>query len=428
MSTGLLYRVPPEEARKALVLAAISLKARQRIEKSWPELARPEQRLPPGDWRTWLILAGRGWGKTRTAAEAFAEWIKAGLVRRTALAAQTAADARDVSVPALLKALGPAAVYEPSKRLVSFREWRGITFSAEDPDSFRGYEHDSAMIEEVASWRFPEAFDQLQYALRAGEARQIVTTTPRPVRVLRELMAERTTVITRGRTLENAANLSPSALAYLLARYEGTRLGRQELDAEILEDVPGALWTRAMIEEAHVQMPPGWPDPKYRRVVVAIDPAVTAEEGSDETGIVVAGTHVDGRAYVLSDLSTRASPKQWAQRAVDAYRAHRADRIVAEVNNGGDLVEEMIRVVDPNVAYRAVHASKGKRTRAEPVSALYEQRRVSHVGTFSDLEDQLCTWAPDKDASSPDRLDALVWALSELVLETADGTSWAATA
>jgi phage terminase large subunit-like protein len=286
-----------------------------------------------------------------------------------------------------------------------------LGFSAEDPDSLRGYEFDTAWCDELAAWHYPGSYDQLQFGLRARGARQIVTTTPRPVRVVRDLIADPSTVVTRGRTADNAANLDTAALGYLFARYGGTRLGRQELEAEVLDDVPGALWTRERIDELRVAVAP-----ELVRIVVAVDPAVSSSEDADETGIIVAAKGADGQGYVLADLSCRASPDGWARRAVGALASWGADRIVAEVNQGGDLVEATIRTVDPAAPYQAVHASRGKRTRAEPVAALYEQGRIHHVGSFPALEDQLCAALPDGGSGPDDRLDALVWAFTELGL------------
>jgi phage terminase large subunit-like protein len=301
------------------------------------------------------------------------------------------------------------------------------SFSAEDPDALRGYQFDAAWSDEVAAWRYPDAWDQLQFGLRIGAARQIVTTTPRPVRVIRTLLKDPNVVVTRGRTLDNADNLSPDSLAYLLSRYEGTRLGRQELDAEILDDVPGALWRRAMIE---YREPPQRMNVKTRemehdlaRIVVAIAPAVTSTEESAETGIVAVGIGADSRAYVLADASCRMGPHDWAGRAITLYRDLRADRIVAEANNGGDLVAAVIRTIDPNVPVTLVHAARGMRTRAEPVSALYEQGRVLHVGPFPELEDQMCSYTGSPGETSPDRMDALVWAISE-AMGISNDTAW----
>ncbi len=432
----------------ALPLAYAYHKARQQHEtriKPWSSWARPEQLPPPGDWRTWLVLAGRGFGKTRLGAEAIQQWVAEGKARRVLVVAQTAADARDVSVEALrtrivgrddsgqiLLGLRPDVTYEPSKRRVSWDNGAyATTFSAEDPDSIRGYQGDTAWLDELAAWRFPESYDQLQPALRVGWARQIVTTTPRPTPIIKELIASPTTVVTRGRTWDNRENLAPSALAYLLARYEGTRLGRQELDGEVLEgDNPGALWSHQTIEgkglirygEAPTKDSPTGIALDMSRIVVAVDPAVTSGEHADDTGIIVVGKGRDGLGYVLDDRSCHLSPDGWARRAVAAYEDHRADSIVAEANNGGDMVKIIIGQVDPHVPVKLVYASQGKRTRATPVSLLYEQGRVLHVKPMPALEDEMTGWEPDS-RESPDRMDALVWGLSELFLSTATATS-----
>lgn len=373
---------------------------------------------PSGDWRTWLILAGRGWGKTRTGAEWVIDRVEDGH-QRIALIGPTAADVRDVMVEGESGLLRVApedmlANYEPSKRRITFASGAiCTTYSADEPDRLRGPQHDAAWADELAAWRYPDAWDQLQFGLRLGDdPRTIVTTTPRPTREIRELVKASTTVVTRGSTFDNADNLAPAFLDRILQKYEGTRLGRQELYAEILDDVPGALWTRAMLEHAVTACPSPLPDTE--RMVVAIDPAVTSGEDSDETGIVVAG-RTGSQAFVLADYTCRLSPDGWARRAVDAYHQHKADRIVAEANQGGDMVRTVLRTVDASVPVKLVHATRGKRVRAEPVAALYEQQRVFHTAVFPELEDQLVTWTPDSP-SSPDRLDALVWALTDLDL------------
>jgi phage terminase large subunit-like protein len=260
----------------------------------------------------------------------------------------------------------------------------------------------------------------LMFGLRLGnDPRVVVTTTPKPIKIIRELIADPTTVITRGSTYDNRFNLAPAFLAQIIKKYEGTRLGRQELNAEILDDVPGALWSRALLEETR------WPAhkavPQLIRIVVAIDPAVSSGDEADETGIIVAGKDADGHGFVLADHSGRYPPTEWARSAIGLYRQYKADRVVAEVNNGGDMVEATVRMVDPNVSYSAVRATRGKVMRAEPVAALYEQKRVHHVGAFPTLEDQQCGFAADFDRASagfsPDRVDALVWAFTELLVE-----------
>lgn len=381
--------------------------------------ARPNQLPPPGAWSTWLVLAGRGYGKSRLGAEFIRAEVEAGRARRVALVGRSAADVRDVMIEGesgILACSPPwcRPLYEPSKRRLSWPSGAVATaYSADEPDQLRGPQHDLAWADELAAWSYPDAWDQLQMGLRLGaHPRQVVTTTPRPTPIIRRLLADASTTTTRGSTYDNAANLAPSFLAEVRRRYDGTRLGRQELYAEILDDTPGALWTRDRIEASRVRVAP-----VLRRVVVAIDPAVSADEGSDETGIVVAGIDAEGHAFVLADRSGRMSPDAWARAARDARKDHQADRIVAEANQGGAMVELTIRTVDPLAPVRLVHASRGKQARAEPVAALYEQGRVHHVGCLPQLEDQLCTWVPGQSAASPDRLDALVWALTDLVLD-----------
>jgi predicted phage terminase large subunit-like protein len=383
---------------------------------------RPEQKTPAGDWRTWLILAGRGWGKTLAGAEDAKCYGLAHPGCRYAIVARTFADARDTCVEGetgLLSCLLPSAVSNWNRsmgELILTNGTRYKLFSADEPNRLRGPQHHRAWSDEPASWglgtkdtQWPPAWDMLQFGLRLGDdPRNVATTTPRPTKLIRHLLSDPLTHVTRGRTIDNAANLAPAFLSQIVDRYRGTRLGRQELDAEILDDVPGALWTYAMLEDRQ-------PAPDLTRVVVAIDPAVTSSEDSDETGIVVAGLGVDGRGYVLADRTCRLSPDGWARRSVQAYDDHAADLVVAEVNNGGDMVEDTIRTVRKVIPYKKIHASRGKQTRAQPVAALYEQGRVSHVEVFPELEEQLCTWTPESGAS-PDRLDALVWALTELML------------
>jgi phage terminase large subunit-like protein len=284
-------------------------------------------------------------------------------------------------------------------------------FSAEEPDRLRGPQHHGAWCDELAAWEDPDAWDQLMFGLRLGtRPRTVVTTTPRPVALLKNLINRDTTFITRGNTFENAKNLAATALLELQARYAGTRLGRQELEGELLEDVEGALWSRSWIENTRIKTEQL---PSLYRIVVAIDPAVTSGEDSDETGIVIAGATNDGHFYVLEDATMKGTPDSWGKRAVQGYKDWKADRIVAEVNNGGDMVVMVLQQVDKFVPVTKVHATRGKRMRAEPISALYEQGRVHHVGSFTKLEDQMVSWTPESN-DSPDRLDALVWSLTEL--------------
>jgi predicted phage terminase large subunit-like protein len=376
---------------------------------------RPEQVPPPGDWRVWLIMAGRGWGKTRTGAE----WTIASArdFPLTNIIGATVDDARDIMIEGESGILACAPPdfrprYLSQKRQLQWPNGaKSLVFTADEPERLRGKQHMRLWMDEAAAWRRPEAYDQAMLGLRLGrDPRAVVTTTPKPVRLIRELRAAPTTHITRGSSYENRANLAPAFFEQIIVKYEGTRLGRQELLGEYLDDVPGALWTRAMFDART-------PAPDLRRVVVAVDPAVTATEESDETGIVVAGLGVDGRGYVLADRSCRLGPDGWARRAWAAFDEFGADRIIYESNQGGDLVRHTLQTVRNNGSVHGVHASRGKRTRAEPVAALYEQGRVTHTTALDELEDQLCGWTPES-GDSPDRMDALVWALTSLMVQT----------
>jgi phage terminase large subunit-like protein len=422
----------------------------ERWQRAIPWLAEPAQKgaikekyawkphdsqIPPeGDWRVWLLLAGRGFGKTRTGAEFVRAMVKSGQARRIALVAPTALDARSVMVEGEsgLLSIGlphERPEYEPSLHRLTWKKSGAVAtlFSADEPNRLRGPQHDLAWCDELAAWRYPQAWDMLMFGLRlpgpaGGDPRAIVTTTPRPIRLIRELLADPKVAVTRGRTADNAAHLAPAFLDQIVRRYEGTRLGRQELDGELLDDMPGALWTHALIDAARVTA-----HPDLVRIVVAIDPAATSGEHADETGIVVAARDAAGHGYVLADASGHHPPVEWARIAVAAYHAQHADRIVAEVNNGGEMVAAMLRLTDPNVPFTAVHAAHGKVARAEPVAALYEQGRVHHLGAFAPLEDQMCAFSADFDRDiagySPDRVDALVWALTELFLNPMPGAA-----
>ncbi|MCP1852097.1 MULTISPECIES: DNA-packaging protein [unclassified Bradyrhizobium] len=400
----------------------------------WRAKARPSQLPPDGDWLGWLAMAGRGWGKTFTGSGWVNELVETGTAGRIALVAPTAADARDTMVEGqsgLLRMAPPwnRPIYEPSKRRLTWPNGAiATTFSSEEADRLRGPEHDAAWADELAAWTDPQAtWDMLMFGLRLGRhPRWLATTTPRPIKLLKELLARegRDVVVTRGSTFENEANLAATFLAAVRQRYEGTRLGRQELNAELLSDMPGALWQLDWLDRDRVSVAPK----ELRRIVVAIDPAVSNNEGSDETGIIVAGVTRDDHVYVLEDLSGRYAPHEWAAKAIDAYRRQKADRILAEVNNGGAMVEATIRAIDSRVSFKAVHASRGKVVRAEPIAALYEQRKVHHVGNFAVLEDQMCSFTSDFDRAkvgySPDRVDALVWALTELSGSQHTSSSW----
>lgn len=385
--------------------------------------ARPSQVEPAGEWNTWLILSGRGWGKSRTGAEWLAWQAIHHPKTRYAIVAATFADARDTCVE------GDSGLLRVLREYGALREQNGWNrsmgevvlingsriklFSADEPDRLRGPQFHGAWVDELAAFKKPDAFDQLQFGLRLGTHPQtVITTTPRPKPLIKNLLArtDGTVATTRGSTFENAANLAPAALAELQARYANTRLGRQELEGEVLTDIEGALFSQDNIDQHRVIKTPH----DLQRVVVAIDPAVTNTEASDETGIIVAGKNNTGEAFVIADYTTKASPLDWATRAVHAYREHNADAIVVEVNNGGDMIPALIRQVDNSVHIKQVRATRGKQLRAEPVAAFYEQGRVHHVDTLDLLEAQMTSWTTD-DPKSPDRLDALVWALTDLL-------------
>lgn len=402
------------------------------VDNPWEHEARPEQLPPEGDWLVWLILAGRGWGKTRTGAE----WLADRALNEPgdwAIVAPTYSDVRDVCVEGsrsgLLSVLKnreqQPKTYNRSLGELRFDNGSRIKLlSADEPERARGWNFSGAWADELASWRYPAMWHEtLVPAVRMGTHPQfVVTTTPKPVPLMRYLYErvgeepERFR-LTRGRTRDNYPNLAPGFVDELERRYAGTRIGRQEVEGELLEDIEGALWTRAMIDDLRVA--PGF-EVGYagglKRVVVGVDPAITSGEESDETGIVVAGTARDDTGFVLDDYSCRLSPDGWAKEAIRAYHDWEADVLVAEANQGGDMVRHVLSTVDPTVPVTLVHASRGKRTRAEPIAALYEQRKVRHVGAFPDLEDQMVSWTPDV-AQSPDRMDALVWALTEVMLD-----------
>lgn len=400
------------------VIASLTEAQAEELLHDWRFWARPNQLAPDGDWRTWLVLAGRGFGKT----EAGAQWVRervASGARNIAIIAETQKDLEEVMVARLMAIHrpneAPKVRYKPV-RIVWPNGAMALGYNGTEPDQLRGPEFDTAWVDELAKYRYArETWDMLQFTMRRGrDPRVLVTTTPRPIPVLREIMADASTEVTRGSTFDNAANLPATFLQAIREKYEGTRLGRQELNAEILDDVPGALWTRDMIDAALVQKAPD-----LSRVVVAVDPSGTrGDDSGDSIGIVVAGKGVDGNAYVLADRTCKLSPDGWGRRAVQAYHEFNADRIVAERNFGGAMVEMVIRTADRRVAYKEVTASRGKIVRAEPVAALYEQSKVKHVGGFSELEDQLCAMTPDGylGEGSPDRADALVWAITELML------------
>lgn len=383
-------------------------------ERFFISMARPAQKPPGGTWQYWMLKAGRGYGKTRVGAEWTIKMAREHPGCRLALVSPTAADARDVMVEGESGVLtisppGFRPLYEPSKRRLTWPNGSlALLFSAEEPDRLRGPQHHFAWCDELASWKYPATWDMLLFGLRLGQNPQaVITTTPRPVKIVRELIKDPRCVVTTGTTWENKENLAPAFIDSIVKKYEGTRLGRQELNAEILDDNPGALWQRDVIENLRVAS-----HPALIRIVVGVDPAVSSGEESAETGIITAGIAATGHVYVLADHSLQGSAHQWALAVSRAYHQSKADRVIGEVNNGGELVEVNLRTVDWKISYHAVHASRGKQVRAEPISSLYEQGKVHHVGTFPQLEDQMCEWVPGE--KSPDRMDALVWAITEL--------------
>ncbi len=405
-----------------LWLATLSDQDVVRLPYVWALWARVEQMAPPGDWRFWLFRGGRGGGKTRAGAEAVRAAAETGQSRRIALVAPTIASGRQVMIEGesgLLAVCPPWSrlTYEPSRQRLTWPNGAVATlFSADNPERLRGPQHDLFWADELCAWRLPMyAWDMLLLGLRVGtNPRGIITTTPKPITLYKQLLQDPTVVITTSSTLKNAANLAPEFFHEIIRRYQGTRLGRQELEAELVEDVEGALWRRAWLDRSRVTTAP-----VLERIVVAIDPAVSGTPDAHETGIIIAGVSATGDVYVLADESLRGSPDQWARRAVRAYRRVGAAELVAEGNQGGELVRLTLQTVDPDVYVRLVFASHGKRTRAEPVAALYEQGRVHHVGRLPLLEDQLCLWDATSGDISPDRLDALVWAVTELALGAA---------
>jgi phage terminase large subunit-like protein len=406
-----LALLPPAE--REVFLAQLSPEEAASLEYDWRGLwARPSQLPPPEPWKIWLILSGRGWGKTRCGAEQVVSWAQTPKLR-IALVAETAADARDVLVEGesgILACSPPwcMPLYQPTKRRITFPNGTiATTYSGDAPEQLRGPQHHYAWCDELAKWRYPQdAWDNLELGLRLGSHPQVIaTTTPRPIPLLRQLLADPNTVVTRGSTYENTVNLAATFKDRILSRYEGTRLGRQELHAELLEDTPGALWTRALLEQTRVRTLPA-----LRRIAIGVDPG-------HEAGIVVAALGDDTHGYALEDLSLSGSPATWAGQAIAGYHKYKANLLVVERNHGGAMAAQTLATQDAAVAVREVWASQGKYARAEPISALYEKGRVHHVGMFGPLEDELCNWVPNEGLPSPNRLDALVWALTELLLQ-----------
>ena len=404
-----------------------------RIVHDWRLLARPDQIAPiataaGAPWHTWLVLGGRGSGKTR----AGAEWVRAQALHlddlsdrrshRIALVGDTIAQVRSVMIEGLsgLLAIHPDAqrpALEASRnRLVWPNGSIAQMFAADNPDSLRGPQFDAAWCDELCKWRRPDAaWDTLQFALRLGSLPQVVvTTTPRPIPLLKRIMDDHATAISRSRTADNANNLAAAFLAEMKRRYGDTALGQQELEGEIVEGRMTGLWRRSYLDQSRLLA-----RPELMRIVVAVDPPVTSTAGSDSCGIVIAGLGVDKRGYVIGDRTIQGrDPTTWAKAAVAAYHDYLADTIVVETNQGGDLLVQTFKGIDARVPVKKVYASRGKYVRAEPVSVLYAEGRVAHVGEYPDLERQMCDFAADglSHGKSPDRLDALVWAITELML------------
>jgi phage terminase large subunit-like protein len=404
---------------------------------SWRSLARPEQLPPAGDWRTWYVRGGRGSGKTWTGSNTLAEMAltdpgEYGVVAPTGPACQSVCIEGPKS--GLLRAFetNVAEIKRGASRFVSsynitdsiIRLRNGSTIYGDGADdgapTIQGKNLRGLWADEVGLWRkWQQAWEEsIRYAVRLSPARIVATGTPkRGHPLVRSLMADPTVHKTLLKTSDNAANLDPALLAELYAKYGGTTLGRQELEGEILDDVPGALWHRDLIEMTRVPKVPA-----LRRIVVAVDPSATSSESADEAGIVVVGADYQDHGYTLADVSLRGAPHAWAMAAITEYHRWKADLIVAESNNGGEMVSGVIHAIDASVPVKLVQASQGKHTRAEPISAFYEQGRIHHVGTFETLEDQMCSWNPDTDPKSPDRMDALVWGYAEIMRTNAWGS------
>ncbi len=412
-----------EPSQRKLAVASMSDEEVHALAYDWLFWARPEQITPPGDWYIWLILAGRGFGKTRSGAEQVRIWVKDFPIVN--LIGATADDARDIMIEGESGIMNICPPHEKpqykkyERKLMWPNGALSLIFTADQPERLRGKQHMKLWADEICSWRYvSEAWDQAMFGLRLGmDPQAIVTTTPKPIKQLIEMVEDPLTHITAGTTYDNRANLAAGFFNKIIKKYEGTRLGQQELLAKILTDVPGALWKRSKIEDLRVRTAG-----PMMRVVVAIDPPATSDADSAEAGIIACGIgpctckgEEEIHGFVMEDYSKQASPSEWAEAAIFAYHLLMADLIVGEVNNGGEMVGYTVYTVDPHVNYKAVHASKGKYTRAEPISAMYEKGNVHHVGSFPILEDQLCTWLPGE--KSPDRLDSLVWAFTELFYE-----------
>ena len=414
------------QAQRLEFINSLTDKEAQVLLYDWSFWARPNQLPPDGDWFCWMLLSGRGFGKTRTGSEWILSRVRQGY-RHIAIIGKTAEDVRNVMVEvgesSILKVCAPweKPIYEPSKKRLTWKNGAVATFfSSEEPESLRGPQFDSIWVDELAKFDNPDLlWDLMEMGLRLGNKPQVVvTTTPKPLKLIKRLVKDPKTVVTKGSTFDNAQNLNAAFLERIEAKYKGTRLGKQELYAEMLEDVEGALWSYKTIENNRVSTLP-----QLKRIVISIDIAITSNKiKSDKTGITVCGLGIDGLGYLIADLTGIYTPDQWATKAIWAYDNWKADRIVAEANQGGDLIEHTLRTINKNISFKKVHASKGKVTRAEPIAALYEQNRIKHYGIFEELESQMTEWVPGDD--SPDNMDSMVWAFTELMVT--DGFNGAA--
>jgi len=421
------------EDLESLLLQLGPAKAEE-LSYTWPFWARPQQMAPEGNWNTWFINAGRGFGKTRAGVEWVRGKVKQGHKRIAAIAA-TNSDIERVMVNGESGFLARCwkgdktdkgvlmgkPLWSPTKRLLTWENGAYVQFfSAEEPERLRGPQFEAAWCDELAAWnRDRDTWDMLQFCLRLGKHPQTcVTTTPKPTKLVRDILKNPKTTVTYGSTFDNSANLASTYLEAVKTQYEGTRLGRQELYAEILDEASGALWNRQTLAgcEVEVDNPVEFAE-TLARVVVSVDPAVSSNAESDMTGIVVAGVDINGVCYVLQDATDRYTPEGWAAKAIELYHLYGADRIVAERNQGGEMVRYTFKTVDETIPIKLVHASRGKFARAEPVSSLYERGRVKHVKGLDALEDQMVQWEPLGSTGSPDRLDAMVWAITELALK-----------
>lgn len=434
LSKASLLALRPLSERQAF-LKSLSPEELRHLQWDWDFWGRPNQHFPVGDWFVWLLLWGRGAGKTRTAVENIAKMLRGpspliappGAPAVMSIVADSPFDMRQYTIegPSGFLNVGPPEyrpIHEPSKKTLTWPNGaKALLFSAEDPESTRGASGSFFWWDELAKSRYAEeGWSNMLFGMREGNPRGIVTTTPRPIKILKQIVSRPSTVVAKGSTWDNRANLSKVFYEEVIKPLEGTRKGRQEIDGEILDDIPDALWTRELIDKSIIRREAV---PSLRRIVVSVDPSGTkgAEDEGDSVGIVAVGVDFNGIGYVLADETCKLSPAGWGGRSVQLYKRLSADRIVAEVNFGGAMVESVIRTVDSKVPYKQVVASRGKIARAEPVAALYEQGKIKMVAGMSELEDQMCamTTTGYKGDGSPDRVDAAVWGVTDLMLSGA---------